>query len=187
MNLVSKITAGLVLSVGLLTANEYNVDKVHSNVGFSVKHMMVTNVYGKFTSYDSIVDFDESTKTFKKLSANIDTKSIDTGITDRDNHLKSNDFFGVEEFPKMTFEMTSYKADGDEGKIKGNLTIRGITKPVTLKVEDISVLGPKMGFSLEGKINRSDFGLKWNKAIELGGVAVADEVKIKVDIEAAKK
>ena len=87
----------------------------------------------------------------------------------------------------MTFEMTSYKADGDEGKMKGNLTIRGITKTVTLEVEDISVLGTKMGFSLEGKINRSDFGLKWNKAIELGGVAVADEIKIKVDIEAAKK
>ena len=88
MNLVSKITAGLVLSVGLLMASEYNVDKAHSNVGFSVKHMMVTNVHGKFTSYDSIVDFDESTKTFKKLSASIDTKSIDTGIIDRDNHLK---------------------------------------------------------------------------------------------------
>ena len=187
MNLVSKITAGLVLSVGLLMASEYNVDKAHSNVGFSVKHMMVTNVYGKFTSYDSVLDFDESTKTFKKLSASIDTKSIDTGITDRDNHLKSDDFFGVDEFPKMVFEMTSYKADGDEGKMKGNLTIRGITKPVTLKVEDITVLGPKMGFSLEGKINRSDFGLKWNKAVELGGVTVADEVKIKVDIEAAKK
>ena len=87
----------------------------------------------------------------------------------------------------MTFEMTSYKADGDDGKMTGNLTIRGITKPVVLEVEDISVLGDKVGFSVEGKINRQDFDLKWNKAIELGGVAVSDEVKIKVDIEAKKQ
>lgn len=187
MNMISKITSVMILTGGLLMATEYKVDNAHTNVGFSVKHMMITNVHGKFTSYDAIIDFDESTKTFKKLIANIDTKSIDTGITDRDNHLRSDDFFASEKFPKMTFEMTSYKADGDEGKISGNLTIRGITKPVTLDVEDISVLGSKVGFSLEGKINRQDFDLKWNKVIELGGVAVANEVKIKVDIEAAKK
>lgn len=187
MNMISKITSAMILTGGLLMATEYKVDNAHTNVGFTVKHMMITNVHGKFTSYDAVIDFDESTKTFKKLVANIDTKSIDTGITDRDNHLRSDDFFASEKFPKMTFEMTSYKADGDEGKISGNLTIRGITKPVTLEVEDISVLGSKMGFSLEGKINRQDFDLKWNKAIELGGVAVANEVKIKVDIEAAKK
>lgn len=187
MNMISKITSAMILTGGLLMATEYKVDNAHTNVGFTVKHMMITNVHGKFTSYDAIIDFDESTKTFKKLVANIDTKSIDTGITDRDNHLRSDDFFASEKFPKMTFEMTSYKADGDEGKISGNLTIRGITKPVTLDVEDISVLGSKVGFSLEGKINRQDFDLKWNKAIELGGVAVANEVKIKVDIEAAKK
>ena len=87
----------------------------------------------------------------------------------------------------MTFEMTSYKADKDEGKMSGNLTIRGITKAVTLDIEDISSHGNKVGFALEGKIKRSDFDLKWNKAIELGGVAVGDEVKIKVDIEANKK
>lgn len=187
MNMISKITSAMILTGGLLMATEYKVDNAHTNVGFTVKHMMITNVHGKFTSYDAIIDFDESTKTFKKLIANIDTKSIDTGITDRDNHLRSDDFFASEKFPKMTFEMTSYKADGDEGKISGNLTIRGITKAVTLDVEDISVLGSKVGFSLEGKINRQDFDLKWNKAIELGGVAVANEVKIKVDIEAAKK
>ncbi|QKF74337.1 YceI-like domain-containing periplasmic protein [Aliarcobacter faecis] len=187
MNMISKITSAMILTGGLLMATEYKVDNAHTNIGFTVKHMMITNVHGKFTSYDAIIDFDESTKTFKKLVANIDTKSIDTGITDRDNHLRSDDFFASEKFPKMTFEMTSYKADGDEGKISGNLTIRGITKPVTLDVEDISVLGSKVGFSLEGKINRQDFDLKWNKAIELGGVAVANEVKIKVDIEAAKK
>ncbi|WP_198304330.1 YceI family protein [Arcobacter vandammei] len=187
MKLLSKIASGILLSGSLLMASEYGVDKAHSNVGFTVKHMMITNVHGNFKTYDAVVEFDEATKTFKKLVANVDTKSIDTGITDRDNHLRSDDFFASEKFPTMTFEMTSYKADGDEGKMSGNLTIRGITKAVTLEVDDISVLGNKVGFALEGKINRSDFGLKWNKAIELGGVAVADEVKIKVDIEAAKK
>lgn len=187
MNLLSKIASAMILSGGLLMAAPYTVDNAHSNVGFSVKHMMVTNVHGKFTSYDADVEFDDATKTFKKLVANVETKSIDTGISDRDNHLRSDDFFASEKFPKMTFTMTSYKADGDDGKMEGTLTIRGISKPVTLEVEDISVLGDKVGFSLEGKINRQDFDLKWNKAIELGGVAVANEVKIKVDIEAKKK
>ena len=186
MNLISKVSATLFLTVGLLTATEYKVDNAHTNVGFTVKHMMITNVHGKFNAYNSVIDFDEATKTFKKFSATVDTTSIDTGIEKRDAHLKSDDFFAIEKFPKMIFEMTSYKADGDEGKMTGNLTIRGITKPVVLDVEDIAVIGNKVGFSLEGKINRTDFDLKWNKAIELGGVAVSEEVKIKVDVEAAK-
>ena len=184
MKLLSKIASAMILSGGLLMAASYGVDNAHSNVGFTVKHMMITNVHGNFKAYDAVIDFDEKTKTFNKLSATVDTSSIDTGIEKRDDHLRSDDFFASAKFPKMTFEMTSYKADGDEGEIKGNLTIRGITKPVTLEVEDISVLGNKIGFALEGKINRTDFDLKWNKAIELGGVAVAEEVKIKIDIEA---
>ena len=186
---MKKITLGLlsIFATSSLFAGTYSVDTGNSNAGFTVKHMMVTNVHGKFTSYDAKVEFDDATKTFKKLVANVDTKSIDTGIEKRDTHLRSDDFFAVEKFPKMTFEMISYKADGDDGKMTGNLTIRGITKPVVLEVEDISVLGDKVGFSVEGKINRQDFDLKWNKAIELGGVAVSDEVKIKVDIEAKKQ
>ncbi|WP_026802895.1 YceI family protein [Aliarcobacter lanthieri] len=187
MNMISKIASSIVLTAGLLSASQYGVDKAHSNVGFTVKHMMITNVHGSFKAYDADIDFDEATKTFKKFSATVETKSVDTGIEKRDDHLRSDDFFASDKFPKMTFEMTSYKADGDEGKMKGNLTIRGITKPVTLEVEDISVLGNKVGFALEGKINRTDFDLKWNKAIELGGVAVGEEVKIKVDVEAEKK
>src|SRR5574344_836359 len=147
MKILSKVASAMILSTGLLMASSYSVDNAHSNVGFTVKHMMVTNVHGKFTSYDAKVEFDDATKTFKKLVANINTNSIETG----------------------------------------NLTIRGITKPVVLEVEDIAILGDKVGFSLEGKINRQDFDLKWNKAIELGGVAVSDEVKIKVDIEAKKQ
>lgn len=187
MSFVTKITSTLILTGSLLMATEYKVDKDHTNVGFTVKHMMITNVHGKFKTYDADIDFDESTKTFKKLIANIETASIDTGINDRDDHLRSDDFFASAKFPKMTFEMTSYQADGNDGKMKGNLTIRGITKPVVLEVEDIAIMGKKVGFALEGKIKRTDFDLKWNKVIELGGVAVGEDVKIKVDVEASSK
>ena len=132
------------------------------------------------------------TKSFKTFSANVNTTSIDTGIEKRDEHLRSDDFFASEKFPKMTFVMKSYEVNGDEGKMKGDLTIRGITKPVVLEVEDIASVkdfqgSKRVGFSLKGKINRMDYDLKWNKALELGGVAVAEEVKIIVDVEAVQK
>jgi len=101
MNLISKVSATLLLTAGLLAATEYKVDNAHTNVGFTVKHMMITNVHGKFNAYNSVIDFDEATKTFKKFSATVDTTSIDTGIEKRDAHLKSDDFFAVEKFPKM--------------------------------------------------------------------------------------
>ncbi|BAK72033.1 MAG: YceI family protein [Arcobacter sp.] len=191
MNFVTKMTSALLLTIGLVNASEYDLDKAHTNVGFTVKHMMITNVNGNFKTYDANIDFDAKSKTFKAFKATVDTTSIDTGIEKRDNHLRSEDFFSSEKFPKMTFEMTSYKADGDEGEMKGNLTIRGISKPVTFKVEDLGTISDKgkskVGFSIEGKINRMDYDLKWNKALELGGVAVAEDVKIKVDVEAVEK
>ncbi len=192
MRFITKITSALLLTFGLANASEYAIDNSHTNVGFSVKHMMITNVKGDFKTYDATIDFDKDKKTFKVLKASIDTASIDTANEKRDEHLRSEDFFASEKFPKMTFEMTSYKANGDEGEVTGNLTIRGITKPVTLKVEEISTIKDfkglnRVGFSLEGKINRLDYDLKWNKALELGGVAVGDEVKIIVDIEAVEK
>ena len=183
--------ASLVAS-SVLFAGNYNVDASHSNVGFSVKHMMITNVKGDFKTYDAQIDFDEATKSFKTFNANVNTASIDTGIEKRDEHLRSDDFFASEKFPKMTFVMKSYEVNGNEGKMKGDLTIRGITKPVVLEVEDIASVKDfqgikRVGFSLKGKINRMDYDLKWNKAIELGGVAVAEEVKIIVDVEAVQK
>lgn len=192
MNFVTKVTSALILSMGFANAVIYDVDASHTNVGFTVKHMMITNVNGNFATYDANIDFDPATKTFKTFSATVETNSINTGIEKRDDHLRSEDFFASEKFPKMTFEMTSYKADGDDGEMKGNLTIRGITKPVTLKVEDIGTIKDfknqnRVGFSLKGKINRMDYDLKWNKALELGGVAVAEEVKITVEVEAVEK
>ena len=140
MNFITKVTSALILTAGLASASVYTLDGTHTNVGFSVKHLMITNVKGDFKKYDATIDFDAATKSFKVFKANIDTASVDTGIEKRDNHLKSDDFFLSEKFPKMTFEMKSYKADGDEGKMSGDLTIRGITKPVVLEVEDLSTI-----------------------------------------------
>jgi polyisoprenoid-binding protein YceI len=192
MNSIAKIASALILSFGLANASEYSIDDAHTTVGFSVKHLMITNVKGEFKTFNAKVDFDEATKTFKEFSANVDTASVDTGIEKRDAHLKSEDFFLSEKFPKMTFVMKSYKADGAEGKMSGDLTIRGITKPVVFNVEDLGTVkdfqgNKRVGFSLKGKINRMDYDLKWNKALELGGVAVAEEVKIAVDVEAVEK
>jgi polyisoprenoid-binding protein YceI len=192
MNFFTKVTSALVLTAGLASASVYTLDETHTNVGFSVKHLMITNVKGDFKKYDATIDFDAATKSFKVFKANIDTASVDTGIEKRDNHLKSDDFFLSEKFPKMTFEMKSYKANGDEGKMSGDLTIRGITKQVVLDVEELATVkdfegNSRVGFTLKGKINRMDYDLKWNKALELGGVAVSEEVKIIVDIQAKEK
>jgi polyisoprenoid-binding protein YceI len=192
MRLITKITSTLLLTFGLANASEYIIDNSHTTVGFSVKHMMITNVKGDFKTYDGMIDFDKDKKTFKVLKASIDTNSIDTANEKRDEHLRSEDFFASEKFPKMTFEMTSYKTNGDEGEVTGNLTIRGITKAIKLKVEDISTIKDfkgqnRVGFTLEGKINRLDYDLKWNKLLEAGGVAVAEDVKIIIDIEAVEK
>lgn len=188
MKSIAKVTSCLLLCFGLANASEYKLDNSHTTVGFSVKHLMITNVKGDFKNYDAKIDFDNATKSFKTFSANVDTGSVDTGIEKRDAHLKSDDFFLSEKFPKMTFVMKSYESD----KMKGDLTIRGITKPVVLEVEDIASVkdfqgSKRVGFSLKGKINRMDYDLKWNKALEAGGVAVGEEVKIMVDVEAVQK
>ncbi len=192
MGFIAKLTSALILTVGIASASEYSLDSSHTNVSFSVKHLMITNVKGEFKKYDANIDFDAASRTFKTFKANVDTGSVDTGIVKRDNHLKSEDFFLAEKYPKMIFEMKSYEADGDEGKMKGDLTIRGITKSVTFEVEDLATIkdfegNNRVGFTLKGKINRMDYDLKWNKALELGGVAVAEDVKISVDVEAVEK
>lgn len=192
MKFFSKLLATAVLSTGVAFATPYSLDGSHTSVGFSVKHLMITNLKGNFKKYDAVIDFDSKTKTFNTFKAIVDTASVDTGIVKRDNHLKSEDFFLSEKFPKMTFVMKSYKADGDEGEMKGDLTIRGITKPVTLEVDDLATIkdfegNTRVGFTLEGKINRFDYDLKWNKALELGGVAVGENVKIQVEVQAVEK
>ena len=192
MRLITKITSTLLLTFGLANASEYIIDNSHTTVGFSVKHMMITNVKGDFKTYDGMIDFDKDKKTFKVLKASLDTNSIDTANEKRDEHLRSEDFFLSEKFPKMTFVMKSYKSDGNKGKMSGDLTIKDVTKAVTFDVDDIATVkdfqgNNRVGFTLKGKINRMDYGLKWNKALETGGLAVSEEVKILVEIEAIEE
>lgn len=192
MKRISKVIYLSILSFSLANATPYSLDDSHTQVGFSVKHLMITNVTGEFKTYNADIDFDAKTKKFNGFKADIETKSIDTGIEKRDEHLRSEDFFLSEKFPKMTFVMKSYKSDGNKGIMSGDLTIRDVTKSVTLDVEDIATVkdfqgNNRVGFTLKGKINRMDYGLKWNKALEAGGLAVSEEVKILVEIEAIEE
>lgn len=187
-NTIKMITT-LVFSTMLLTASDFEIDKTHSQVSFKVKHMMISNVQGTFKAYDAEIEFDKNTMQFTSLSAEIETKSVDTGIEKRDNHLRSADFFDATKNPLITFEMTSYKGDKEEGKMDGNLTIRGVSKAVTLDVEIGGIIKDpagltRLGFVLESKIKRKDFGLKWNKLLEAGGLAVSETVKLTIEIEA---
>lgn len=193
MKLVGKILVAISMAFSFGVGAPFSLDTAHSEVGFSVKHLMVSNVKGKFNSFDTNIDFDTKTKVFKALSATIDASSIDTNNDRRDDHLRDPDFFDTKKFPEIKFVMTSYEKDGDdEGKMKGDLTIKDVTKSVTLDVE-IGGVGKGfkgetvMGFSLEGKISRKDFGLTWNRALEAGGVAVGDKVKMLIEIEAKQK
>ena len=159
-------------------ATKWNLDPTHSEITFKVRHMMISNVKGEFKNFN--VDLESEDENFRnvKASASIDTSSISTNNTDRDNHLKSAEFFNAEAHPQITFE-----TDSLNDEVTGNLTINGVTKPVTLDVDfggiNVDPWGQtKAGFSFEGKIKRSDFGLNWNAALEAGGVMVSDEVKI---------
>jgi polyisoprenoid-binding protein YceI len=187
MKRVYSLIVGFFLILSFSKADELIIDSSHSQVGFSIKHMMISNVNGKFNEYDADIDFDIKSKSFNALDATVVAKSVDTGIEKRDNHLRSEDFFEVDKFPKITYKMTKYEADGDEGVMDGILTIRGVSKKVKLNVEVNGIIkdfegNTRVGFTMTGKINRKDFGLKWNKALEFGGFAVGDKVKITIDL-----
>jgi len=176
------VLCGLLMSASVATAAVYKVDPSHSTVGFKVKHMMISTVTGKFGNFSGSYDLEKGQ--FKALSGSINAGSIDTGIAKRDDHLRSADFLDVAKFGDITFVMSS----ATKSKMTGNLTIHGITKKVVLDVDMGGVVedpwgNQRSGFVLNGKINRKDFGLNWNKAIEAGGVVVGDEVKMVVEIE----
>lgn len=167
-------------------ATKWNLDPAHSEITFKVRHMMISNVKGEFKNFS--IDLESADDEFKNVKANaiIDTASISTNNTDRDNHLKSAEFFNADAHPQITFETDSLNDD-----ITGNLTINGVTKPVKLDVDfggiNVDPWGQtKAGFSFEGKIKRSDFGLNWNAALEAGGVMVSDEVKIAGELQFVK-
>ena len=167
-------------------ATKWNLDPAHSEITFKVKHMMISNIKGSFTKFNAEIESEDDNFTNAKTTATIDVDSIFTNNTDRDNHLKSADFFNAEANPKITFEAYSLN-----NSVTGNITLNGITKPITLDVDfggiNVDPWGnTKAGFSFEGKINRKDFGLNWNAALEAGGVMVGEDVKIAGDLQFVK-
>ena len=175
------------------TVTTWNLDPVHSVAEFKVKHMMISNVKGQFTSVSGVLTFDESDITRSLIEASIDASSINTRDADRDAHLKSADFFDVEKFPTLNFRSTSVRRTGDnELAVTGNLTIHGVSREVVFAVEGPTVPGKdpwgntRVGLSAVTKINRKDFGLTWNSALETGGILVGDEVTITLDVQFVK-
>ena len=170
----------------------WTIDNAHSEVGFRVKHLVISTVSGKFTSFEGKLDGDPADLANAKISFTADIDSIHTGNEQRDGHLKSADFFDAAGHPKLTFTSTSIDKKGDsEYKVNGDLTIRGITKPVTLNVEfggiHDNLYGQTVaGFEITGKIKRLEYGLVWNAVTEAGGVVVGDEVKLVIDAELVK-
>ncbi len=167
----------------------WSLDEAHTNVAFVVKHMMISNVRGHFAEVAATVVLDGQDYSTAQISAEIDATSITTRNDQRDGHLKSADFFDVENFPKLTFVSTKVDAtDAETLQVTGDLTIRGTTKPVTL---DVTIEGhgkdpwgnPRTAFIAETKIKRSEFGLMWNQALESGGVLVSDDIRIKIEGE----
>lgn len=164
------------------------LDAAHSEITFKVKHMMVANVTGSFGDFQVEGDIHEDDMTRSNVRFSAKTASVTTGVEDRDNHLRSADFFDAENHQEMTFASTGFTQDGEDYKMTGDLNIRGISKPVTLNVElggfGVDPYGQrKAGFTISGKINRKEWGLNWNAALEAGGVLVADEVRINCEIQ----
>ncbi|BCX79627.1 YceI family protein [Campylobacter sp. 19-13652] len=174
--------AALALSSSL-SADTFILDKAHSNVAFKIKHMGLSNVNGFFKDYSALIDFDVKENKFNALKADIKVASVDTDNSKRDEHLRTADFFNVDKYPDMTFEMTNYKADGDDGKMVGVLTIAGVSKEVKLDTDINGHLQKDgktiVGFSLSGKIKRSDFDF----AQGFGSSLIGDEIKISIDGE----
>jgi polyisoprenoid-binding protein YceI len=177
----------------LANADTWHIDPAHTNVEFTVRHMMISNIKGQFQKTSGTITVDGNDPASAKIDATIDASSIDTRVEKRDAHLKSPDFLDVAKYPTITFKSTKVEADGpNKWKVTGDLTLHGVTKPVVLEVESsgppIKVMGnTRAGASATTKIKRSDFGLTWNKVLESGGVMVGDEVAISIDVEAIKK
>jgi polyisoprenoid-binding protein YceI len=167
----------------------WDIDTAHSSIEFTAKHMMVTNVKGRFTSFSGDAHLDEADPTNSRVDVTIDLASLTTGTEGRDNHLRSADFFDVEQYPTATFHSTNVAPlGGDRMRVTGDLTIRGITKPVTL---DVNVEGKvkdmqgkdRYGFTASTSFSRKDFGLEWNVALESGGWLVSDKITIAIDAQ----
>jgi polyisoprenoid-binding protein YceI len=167
----------------------WNLDKTHTSIEFVATHMMFTRVRGKFEDFSGVISYDPANPNASSVEVTIQAASINSGVTDRDNHLKSPDFLDVANFPTITFKSTKVEVSGDKAKIHGDLTIRNVTRPVVIEAEavgqGVNPWGMKVaGFSGSTKINREDYGLTWNVVLEAGGVLVSKEITINLDVQA---
>ncbi len=186
------LSAVLAVAAPALRAETYDIDTAHSNVGFRIRHL-VAKTSGRFTKFSGTIDFTPGKPESWKVSADIDPASINTDNEKRDGHLRNADFFDVEKFPKMAFKSTKVTdVKGDSAKLHGELTMHGVTKPVVLELEVGGTTkdpwgNAKAGFTARGKVNRKEFGMIWNKALDAGSVMLGEEVEVVIDIEAQAK
>ncbi|EAK1860285.1 polyisoprenoid-binding protein [Campylobacter jejuni] len=186
--LLSSLVAVSLLSTGLF-AKEYTLDKAHTDVGFKIKHLQISNVKGNFKDYSAVIDFDPASAEFKKLDVTIKIASVNTENQTRDNHLQQDDFFKVKKYPDMTFTMKKYeKIDNEKGKMTGTLTIAGVSKDIVLDAEIGGIAKgkdgkEKIGFSLNGKIKRSDFKF----ATSTSTITLSDDINLNIEVEANEK
>lgn len=188
----SLLAGALVFPLPAQAADEYAFDKAHSTLGFSVTHLMVSKVPGQFNDYEGKVVFDANDLAASKIDVTIQTASIDTNNEKRDVHLKTADFFDAEKFPTIMFVSKSIAKEGDQYKATGDLTLKGVTKeisfPLTIAGPVASPMGDTaLGLEASFKLNRQDYGITWNKALDSGGLMVSDDVNINISVEAHKK
>jgi polyisoprenoid-binding protein YceI len=169
------------------------IDGAHSSIGFTVRHMVVSKVRGRFTRWSGTIAMDERDPAKAQVEITIEPASVDTGVEQRDNHLRSPDFFDVERYPTMTFRSTRSEKVGErEYRLIGDLTMHGVTRPVSLEVEFAGSAkdpwgGVRAGFSARGSLDRKDFGLTYNQLLETGGVVVGEKVDLDIEVEAVKQ
>lgn len=174
-------------------ATKWKIDPAHSEIQFKVKHLMITTITGYFRKFDLEVETEnEDFTTASKIEFTADINSIDTNNDQRDTHLKSADFFAAEENPVLKFTGKDFRKAGDAYDLNGDLTIRGLTKPVTVKVEYLGIVQDpygqtKAGFTVNGRINRKDYGLVWDAVTEAGKIVVSDEIRINCEIQLIKQ
>ncbi len=170
----------------------YKIDAAHSDILFKVKHLMITNVTGQFKNFDATLTSDKEDFSDAEVNFTADINSIDTRSEQRDAHLKADDFFNAEKFPELKFTSTSFGKNGNGYILKGDLTIRDVTQPIELQADyNGTVVDPwgqtKLGFEAEGKIKRKEFGLVWDAVTEAGGMVLADDVKLQLNIQFVKQ
>lgn len=175
-----------------MTTTKWTLDPTHSELQFKVKHLMITTVTGNLKSFSAELESEGDDFSNANISFKGEISSLETGNTDRDNHLKSGDFFDIEKYPEMSFKATTVEKDGSDYIVKGDLTIKDVTKPIKLNAEFGGIAtdpwgNTKAGFTIAGKINRVDFGLTWNAALETGGVMVSEEVRILGELQFVKQ